>query len=156
MKISFLGLPIASPVSHPGPQDSITMNCWGVGINSLHKMHNRQPLFNLAFAYWINRCLSMNCSINSYDFVLTWIVSDTNTTDISCIGVLPINITTKPRMKPLQYWWLLAEQTNGYVRDSRPLDSPYTLRWRHNECNGVSNHQPHDCLFNRLFGRRSK
>ena len=31
-----------------------------------------------------------------------------------------------------------------------------TLQWRHNEHDSVSNHQPHDCLFNRLFGRRSK
>ena len=30
------------------------------------------------------------------------------------------------------------------------------LQWRHNGCNGVSNHQPHDCLLNRLFRRRSK
>ena len=26
-----------------------------------------------------------------------------------------------------------------------------TLQWRHNEHVGVSNHQPHDCLLNRLF-----
>ena len=31
-----------------------------------------------------------------------------------------------------------------------------TLRWRHNGRDSVSNHQPHDCLFNRLFRRRSK
>ena len=31
-----------------------------------------------------------------------------------------------------------------------------TLRWRHNEHNSVSNHQPHDCLLTRLFGRKSK
>ena len=31
-----------------------------------------------------------------------------------------------------------------------------TLQWRHNERSGVSNHQPHDCLLNRLFKRRSK
>ena len=30
------------------------------------------------------------------------------------------------------------------------------LHWRHNERNGVSNHQPHDCLLNRLFMRKSK
>ena len=30
------------------------------------------------------------------------------------------------------------------------------FRWRHNGCDGVSNHQPHDCLLNSLFGRRSK
>ena len=31
-----------------------------------------------------------------------------------------------------------------------------TLRWRHNELDGVSDHQPHGCLLNRLFRRRSK
>ena len=31
-----------------------------------------------------------------------------------------------------------------------------TLHWRHNERDGVSNHQPHDYLLHRLFGRRSK
>ena len=30
------------------------------------------------------------------------------------------------------------------------------LRWRHNDHAGVSNHQPHGCLLNRLFRRRSK
>ena len=31
-----------------------------------------------------------------------------------------------------------------------------TLLWRHNGRDSVSNHQPHDCLPNRLFRRRSK
>ena len=31
-----------------------------------------------------------------------------------------------------------------------------TLQWLHNERDGVSNHQPHDCLLNSLFRRRSK
>ena len=31
-----------------------------------------------------------------------------------------------------------------------------SLQWRHNERDSVSNHQPHDCLLNRLFRRRSK
>ena len=35
-----------------------------------------------------------------------------------------------------------------------PLSSP--LRWRHNDHAGVSNHQPHGCLLNRLFRRKSK
>ena len=30
------------------------------------------------------------------------------------------------------------------------------LRWRHNGHDNVSNHQPHYCLLNRLFRRRSK
>ena len=34
--------------------------------------------------------------------------------------------------------------------------APSPLKWRHNERDGASNHQPHDCLLNRLFRRRSK
>ena len=42
-----------------------------------------------------------------------------------------------------------------------PISSPRTilltpLQWRHNGYDGVSNHQPHDCVPNRLFRRRSK
>ena len=32
----------------------------------------------------------------------------------------------------------------------------HSLQWRHNEHDDISNHQPHDCLLNRLFRRRSK
>ena len=39
-------------------------------------------------------------------------------------------------------------------RVSRNLHA--TLRWRYNDSDGVSNHQPHDCLLNCLFGRISK
>ena len=31
-----------------------------------------------------------------------------------------------------------------------------SLQWRHNDNDGVSNHQPHGCLLNRLFRRISK
>ena len=34
--------------------------------------------------------------------------------------------------------------------------SVWTLQWRQNERDGVSNRQPHNCLLNRLFRRRSK
>ena len=37
------------------------------------------------------------------------------------------------------------------VNNPRP-----SLRWRHNGRDSVSNHQPHQSLFNRLFRRRSK
>ena len=31
-----------------------------------------------------------------------------------------------------------------------------TLQWHHHGCDGVSNHQPHECLLNCLLGRKSK
>ena len=36
------------------------------------------------------------------------------------------------------------------------IKKDYTLHWRHNGHDSVSNHQPHDCLLNRLLRRRSK
>ena len=32
----------------------------------------------------------------------------------------------------------------------------FPLHWRHNDHGGISNHQPHGCLLNRLFRRKSK
>ena len=32
----------------------------------------------------------------------------------------------------------------------------WPLQWRHNDHGGVLNHQPHGCILNRLFRRRSK
>ena len=40
-------------------------------------------------------------------------------------------------------WWILLRHGKS-------------LRWHHNEQDGVSNQQPHHCLLNRLFGCRSK
>ena len=44
----------------------------------------------------------------------------------------------------------------GYARPSAGTVPAKALQWRYNGRGGVSNHQPHDCLLNRLFGRRSK
>ena len=40
--------------------------------------------------------------------------------------------------------------------DQDNWESTLPLRWRHNGHDSVSNHQPHRCLLNRLFGCRSK
>ena len=46
---------------------------------------------------------------------------------------------------------------NLVVRDvARFYGSTSSLQWRHNERDGVSNHQPHDCLLNGLFRRIQK
>ena len=37
-----------------------------------------------------------------------------------------------------------------------PVKIIHILQWRHNERDGISNHQPHDCLLNRLLRRKSK
>ena len=44
----------------------------------------------------------------------------------------------------------------AWISNYNPQYSVPTLHWRHNNHGGVSNHQPHGCLLNRLFRRRSK
>ena len=53
-------------------------------------------------------------------------------------------------------------QSRGFEAPQDPIEMFLTsqwrsppLRWRHNDQDGVSNHQPHGCLLNRLFRRRS-
>ena len=47
----------------------------------------------------------------------------------------------------------LAAKIKGYPNRQYSI---HPLQWRHNGLDNVSNHQPHDCLLNRLFRRRSK
>ena len=44
----------------------------------------------------------------------------------------------------------------GNTHQSNPHKYIHSLQWHHNGHDSVSNHQPHDCLLNRLFRRRSK
>ena len=51
--------------------------------------------------------------------------------------------------------WLHAIEFANRHREMS-LRNSSSLHWRHNERSGVLNHQPHDCLFNCFFRRRSK
>ena len=39
-------------------------------------------------------------------------------------------------------------------RETFPITGHLSLKWRHDDPDGVSNHQPHDCLINCLLRRR--
>ena len=57
---------------------------------------------------------------------------------------------------------LLADKSYRNINDLLDYFWPHvstfrmTLHWRSNDHDGVSNHQPHGCLLNRLFSGRSK
>ena len=63
-----------------------------------------------------------------------------------------------------QYWQIwIDDHTNIFItnitttkQSTTKLASIASFHWHHNEDDGVSNHQPLDCLLNRLFSRRSK
>ena len=51
---------------------------------------------------------------------------------------------------PIGLWTYTHQASTALWRDQK------SLQWCHNERDGVSNHQPHDCLLNGLCRRRSK
>ena len=53
----------------------------------------------------------------------------------------------------LQFSFKITHQLTLFCYTYHMLQS---LQWRHNEHDGVLNHQPYDCSLNRLFRRRSK
>ena len=58
------------------------------------------------------------------------------------------------RVTPLAFWDICL---TAPVSVKQPwLIWANALQWHHNGCNCVWNHQPHNCLLNRLFKRRSK
>ena len=56
----------------------------------------------------------------------------------------------------MNFIFLKINSTRRELTSNSTLFTPMTLQWCHNERDSVSNHQPNDCLLNRLFGRRSK
>ena len=59
--------------------------------------------------------------------------------------------------QPKSIWKRMATDALGLKPYNQyPQCWPNTLQWRHNELDGVSNHQPHDCLLNRLFKAQIK
>ena len=82
----------------------------------------------------------------------------------------PSKITTRrqhqQKAKPCKYSWcylnILYIPQNMRKDDELlwlvmvRIDHLSSLQWRHNGRDGVSNHQPHDCLLNHLLRRRSK
>ena len=69
--------------------------------------------------------------------------------------VVQENINTLHLCKRIVNKTVLKPSLNRHFDDNFLTDYS-ALRWRDNERDGVSNHQPHDCLLSRLFRHRSK
>ena len=71
----------------------------------------------------------------------------------SCIVIYLLNRHTKYN-KINSSLYITELKCCFFARTTTSHEKP--LRWRHNGCDSVSNRQPHHCLLNRLFRRRSK
>ena len=55
-----------------------------------------------------------------------------------------------------QYLVMMDRVITALIWWEPPVHQSHIIQWRHNDHDSVSNHQPHGCLLNRLFRRRSK
>ena len=92
-----------------------------------------------------DRCTYLNNSC--WDYSESMVVKG----DQGILLDFPDNCLTNQKM-------IMLTDTTSLVLDTTQLHVVLcgALRWRNNGCDSVSNHQPHDCLLNRLFRRRSK
>ena len=100
------------------------------GVGSPHK----GPIMRKAFPCHDVIVMEINCHLNKHD----------HTFDVCHYSSMP---------------WLhrqLAKPMMKLTLSSSLHHTAYTLQWRFNGRDSVSNHQPHNCLLNRLFRRRSK
>ena len=63
-------------------------------------------------------------------------------------------VTNNPCSLGVKWWKTNYKDTSRAIIVDRPSNFHDPLQWRHNGFGGVSNHQRHDCLLNRLFRHR--
>ena len=78
------------------------------------------------------------------DLTLQNIQSDIH---ITCIVLISPNVNSR---------WVSYVITLFIICVLNDINGLFTLQWRHNGFDIVPNHQPQDCVLNRLFRRRSK
>ena len=135
------------------------LKAWVAGIHHWGKQGDCQFTLLILFlllTWWRlkpGRCL--NIKISSYQS------RNSHYKDITTVSSLKWKYLCLER-RSLYYEW--AQDSTGMTLSWLASNIPDTeqerlnksLQWCHNERDGVSNHQPHDCLLNRLFRRRSK
>ena len=72
------------------------------------------------------------------------------------LGMRPANERRRYKVTPSFIGWAQTSNQPCKLIAGNKWGANVSLQWRHNERYGVSNHQPNDCLSNRLFRRRSK
>ena len=132
------------------PSLPLLINCFLYHLSPLHSPpfthpSHLSPIFVLSF-FAYSQChayIHIRATIN-------WISGHS----WFCLTVNTINIALCGNV------WCVPLEMLPLIHRQRPLSSSWinfnALQWRHNGRDTVSNQQPHHCLLNLLFGRRSK
>ena len=111
-------------------------------------------------------CCHGMCKILQWCDTVQWSYTETNfhqiwiTTEKNCSwkGHLKISLTINKKKSHCFSWiwiWKTCISIELKCFNHPCADTPISLLWHHNGCNGIWNHLPHDCLLNRSFRCRS-
>ena len=136
-------------------------------VNSLHKGQWRGvlmfPLICARINGWVNNreAGDLRRYRAHYDVIVmkSWLVILVLTTATYClarIAVTQLTFIFKETQAGMNVYVLFAYSLTATLCWWIYLPCGVTLEWRHNERDGISNHQPRDCLLNGLFRCRSK
>ena len=104
------------------------------------KFSHREINLKMSSVKWRLFCLGLDVfNINKTCLVLGWVLY----LRVNSFPLLPTCVSNSPET---------INANNGITFMTQHM----SLLWRHNECDDVSNNQPHDCLLNRSFRCRSK
>ena len=107
----------------------------------------------VACGMWRIIVLCIICSGNKwYEVIILSVVSYHHWDHHHYSHIMPWSTITEYKVI---WFWVMMSYIDHNVFSNIQI-AFWSLLWRHNEPDGVSNHQPHHCLLNRLFGHRSK
>ena len=113
----------------------------------------RQSSASVAFVRGIHRdrrkMFPFDDVIMDYIYMLLCLYSTVNF--LPNPGDIPLFVQEQGEIIAPPHFWRFV-RGDRFISHKRSM----TLQWRHNERDGVSNYQPHDCLLNYLFRLRSK
>ena len=98
------------------------------------------------------------CGISKVPFEISHQILKTYTAKYAFYAVLKVIVISSSCdiLRRSETGWLVVNCAPSIHSFCLRTQISLTLRWRHNDHAGVSNHQPHGCLLNRLFRRKSK
>ena len=118
---------------------------------------NRGPCFRQAISRHDIDFINLPCFCFPWEGILTACVLTSNEkmpTALKCkYSAYLFRLTTSK----LSIYCQLKKQQKKHNEDECCISAGVvSLQWRHNGCDCISNHQPHNCLLKRLFRRRWK
>ena len=121
-----------------------------IEFNKLRSNYIHQILWSQSFTYGTVWVLCPSWCANRYEFVYYLMFTRSKCILVDISGIITFHQHIQSKHIESKNYCALDVCTRARLVYS------YSLQWRRNEHDGVSNRQPHDCSLNRLFRQRSK